>query len=66
MRGYAADINPRDPIQIGGDFLAMGMESAVISGTMAAGRIAALLAETGYGGRAKNDEPRGNAIAQAS
>lgn len=45
MRDYEADIDPDDPIQIGGDFLSMGMESAVISGTQAAARLLARLAK---------------------
>ncbi len=40
MRDYESGIDPGDHIQIGGDFLSMGMEAAVISGTNAAARIA--------------------------
>jgi protoporphyrinogen oxidase len=49
IRAYEADIDPHDRIQIAGDFLSMGMESAVISGNSAAMRIAALFTNGGSG-----------------
>lgn len=57
IRDYEADLDPHDNIQMAGDFLSMGMESAVSSGTMAAARIAALLQKDGHGG-ARNSAPQ--------
>ncbi len=42
IRDFEADLDPQSKIQLAGDFLAMGMEAAVISGGKAAARVAAL------------------------
>jgi oxygen-dependent protoporphyrinogen oxidase len=43
MREYEAALDPSDRVQIGGDFLSLGMEAAVSSGTVAAERLSKVL-----------------------
>lgn len=57
MRDYELDIDVEDRVQIGGDFLSMGMEAAVSSGNLAASRIAQLLAKQA-GSITKNEGAR--------
>jgi oxygen-dependent protoporphyrinogen oxidase len=44
MRSYEADLDGESRVQIGGDFLSMGMEAAVNSGTRVAARLQRVLA----------------------
>lgn len=43
IRDYEADLDPQDRVQIGGDFLSMGMEAAISSGATMAERLKQIL-----------------------